>query len=251
MRKPYPASCHIWSARSARVYLRMVWKKAHTGDREKYRKRVDLDMKTELELGLGIEEFIQISITANFAMENYYGKTNPCFYKTVMSYYTILEEKLASFQIGQDERFTALEEAANKHQYNECLRRCKIETIEAYLQECQKIVETLELKFDCDAWYKAQRCTNTVQERAAIINLMSEIRKLEEIYMEGANTMNTRKNLLEKKEHVFDHLRHGQSPRVSDLGGYMPYKDDMENDGYFLAPDRLRSILGIFHEGDA
>lgn len=208
-------------------------------------------MKTELELGLGIEEFIQISITVNFAMENYYGRTNPNFYKTLMTYYTILEKELASFQTGQDERFTALEEAANKHQYNECLRRCKMEAIEAYLRECQKIVGPLGLKFDCAAWYQAQHCTNTVQEREAIINLMSEIRKLEETYMEGTNTMNTRKNAPEKKEYVFDRLRHGQSPRVSDLGGYMPYKEDMENDGYFLPPNRLRSIFGIFDEGDA
>jgi len=208
-------------------------------------------MKTEFELGLGIEEFIQISITANFAMENYYGRTNPDFYKTVMSYYEVLEEELASFQTGQNEQFAALKEASIKHQYNECLRAGKKKAIEAYLKECQKITKSLNLDFKCDEWYDAQHCVNTVQERAAIINLMGEIRKLEETYMEGTNDMNTVPNVQEeKKKLVFDRLRHGQAPRESDLGGYMPHKKDMENHAYFLNPEQLRSIFGISDGGD-
>lgn len=208
-------------------------------------------MKTEFELGFGIEELIQISITANFAMENYYGRTNPDFYKAVMSYYAVLEKELASFETRQNERFPALEEAAIKHRYNECLRTGKKKTIEAYLRECQRIIEPLKQKFNCAEWYEAQHCTNTVQERAAIINLMGEIRKLEETYMEGTNTMNTKLDAQEKKKLVFDRLRHGQAPRESDLGGYMPYKKDMKNHAYFLDPEQLSSIFGISDGGDA
>lgn len=208
-------------------------------------------MKTEFELGSGIEELIQISITANFAMENYYGSTNPDFYKAVMSYYAVLEKELDSFQTEENERFAALEEAAFKHRYNECLRNGKKEAIEAYLNECQKITEPLKQEFKCNEWYKAQHCTNAVQERAAIIKLMGEIRKLEETYMEGTNTMNKKPNAQEKKKLVFESLRYAQAPRNSDLGGYMPYKKDMENHGYFLDPERLGSIFGISDGGDA
>lgn len=208
-------------------------------------------MNTELELGFGIEEFIQVCITANFAMENYYGKTNPDFYKIVMRYYELLEELLASFQVGQDERFTALEEAAFKHSYSEYLRKGKEKAIELYLEECQRIIEPLKQEFKCNEWYKAQHCVDTAQERAAIINLMGEIRKLEETYMEEINAMNTKQDIQEKKKLVFDRLRYGQTPRESDLGGYMPYKKDMKNHAYFLDPEQLRSIFGISDGGDA
>lgn len=233
------------------MYPRSILEKTYVADKEKYRKRVDLDMKTEFELGFGIEEFIQISIIANFAMENYYGRTNPDFYKAVMSYYEVLEGNLASFQTGQDKRFAALEEAAIKHRYNELLQKSKKEAIEKYLEKCQQIIEPLGQEFECDKWYAAQHCNDTVQERKAIINLMGEIRKLEEKYMEETNAMNTNQSAQEKKKLVFDRLRYGNAPRESNLGGYIPYKKDMKNHSYFLEPERLASIFGISDGGDA
>lgn len=207
-------------------------------------------MKTEFELGLGIEELIQISITANFAMENYYGRTNPEFFETVMLYYEILEEALSSFQSGADEQFSALEDAAMRYSYHEKLRASKKRAIDSYLEECQRIVEPIRPKFKCAEWFENQHCADTAQEREAIIDLMGEIRKMEETYMEGANVMKTKQNIQDQKKRIFDRLRTGQAPRESELGGYMSHKKDMKNNAYFPAPEQLRSIFGVSDEGE-
>ena len=208
-------------------------------------------MRTEFELGLGIEELIQISITANFSMENYYGQTNPEFYETVMAYYEVLEDSLASFASDHDGQFAALDEAAAKHWYYESLLQGKQEAIGMYLAECQKIVQPFKPDFMCSKWYEEQHCTNVVQERAAIINLMGEIRKLEEEYMKKMNVLNAEQTVSKKKQLAFNRTRHGEPPRTSNLGGYMPYKKDMKNRSYFLSPERLRSIFDTSDKGDA
>lgn len=207
-------------------------------------------MKTELELGRGIEELVQISITVNFAMENYYGRTNPLFFEAVMSYYEILEAALSSSPAGADDEFSALEGAAMGYSYREKLQESKKAAIDSYLEECQKIIEPIKPDFNCDAWFENRHCSDTAEEREAIIKLMGEIRKMEELYMEGANAMKTKQTVQDQKKRVFARLLTGQAPRESELGGYMSHKKDMQNTAYFPAPERLRSIFGISDGGE-
>lgn len=138
-----------------------------------------MDLKSvsiELELGEAIEEVLRTEVLINFAIENYYAKSNPLFFEWIFSeFYFNIKQSI-------DELTAATEDAENETElqicllnYREKISSAKQRAIELFLDKCKEIVSAEGLDFDPVEWFKQQP-----DSKVAIIEVMKEIRSREE-----------------------------------------------------------------------
>lgn len=140
-------------------------------------------MTVEQELGLGIEEIIQTSITANFAMENYFGKTNNRFFEEIMNLYDELEQKIDALEScsDADKGCNDLSNVIWHYNYHQHIIAKKREAISLYLARCDKIAKKKKIQFDPEQWFQAHKGKTTEEEHAAILGILEQIRIQEEL----------------------------------------------------------------------
>lgn len=130
----------------------------------------------EMELGLGIEAYIQTEILTNFVMENYEGKTNHKFYRDIFDVaYPFLEKEVTGAFVGTGEQANTINQQIALLRFRQLLKAVREKSLEKFLSRVVQIVEQQGLDFNVMEWFSNQTDTDT-----AILNLVDIIRKKEE-----------------------------------------------------------------------
>lgn len=151
----------------------------------------DKDMELlseELELGKGIEAYIQTEILTNFAMENYYAKTNREFFKTIFdTAYPNLEKQVSDLKYDTADDV----DIATKHlafmRYERWLDAVMSKSLKQFIDACEKIITKQRISLEAEKWFRENVAENLSKGQSrsksietAVRGLIEEIRKQEE-----------------------------------------------------------------------
>jgi len=133
-------------------------------------------LSEEMELGWGIEAYIQTEILTNFVMENYEGKTNHKFYQDIFDFaYPFLESKVRGVSVDTGEQANTIDKQAELLRYRQLVAVVKEESLKKFLTKAVEIVNRQGVDFDVEAWFSRQTDTDK-----AILDLVEIIREKEE-----------------------------------------------------------------------